>query len=41
MRSIKGWKADLGSLHTDKGVPKYLMGKSTSWHMKMHVAMAI
>jgi hypothetical protein len=41
MRSIKGWKADLGNLRTGKGVPKYLMGKSTSCHGKMPVAMVI
>jgi hypothetical protein len=41
MRSMNGWKADLGSLPTDKGVPKYLMGKSTNWHGKMPMVVAI
>jgi ABC-type uncharacterized transport system permease subunit len=41
MQSINDWKADLGNLHTYSGVPRYVMGRSTSWHRKMLVAKEI
>jgi hypothetical protein len=29
IRSSSGWRTDLGTLLVDKGIPRYLMGKST------------